>query len=438
MKLLKPSLLMLALAVALPAAPSALAAPIQAPAQSERALTIEDAFAIASDHNRQLKAARQQLEGATAGLDSVLATRFPALSAGSGLGDAGPPSQLRSSLSVNYDLDTHGARASRIRIGEAQRKLASLALAGTSQEVRLQVAESYWGLVEAEQSVRISRLYVANAETSVQDAEVMVKAGEGTTFDVQRARVHLGNARQGLASAESQLVIARRQLVRLLGLPAHTQIASTGKVAAVPDWKPSLAESLAMALERRPSIQERKTQEAMARAQSQLAWSNRGLQSQVFANGGTLNQVPGMAAAAGMPTGPEMTFGARVSWLLVDWGANEQAARQADLQAEAATTQVEDAELQVRFDVEQAYAQLEAARVNIQVSTVALEVAKQGLESARLRFKGGVGTQTDVLLAQEDLVQAEGNRVRAILAFNRAVAALERVAAAKGLGAERT
>ncbi len=55
-----------------------------------------------------------------------------------------------------------------------------------------------------------------------------------------------------------------------------------------------------------------------------------------------------------------------------------------------------------------------------------MEQAREALRLARLRFQAGVGTQTDVISAENDLTQAEGNRVTAILDYNRALASLNR------------
>jgi outer membrane protein TolC len=62
----------------------------------------------------------------------------------------------------------------------------------------------------------------------------------------------------------------------------------------------------------------------------------------------------------------------------------------------------------------------------VQTSSVALNQAREALNLARLRFQAGVGTQTEVIAAENDLTRAEGNRVTAILDYNRALANLQR------------
>ena len=53
-------------------------------------------------------------------------------------------------------------------------------------------------------------------------------------------------------------------------------------------------------------------------------------------------------------------------------------------------------------------------------------LARESLRLARLRFQAGVGIQSDVITAQADLTQAEGNRVTAILDYNRALISMQR------------
>nr|WP_083866311.1 TolC family protein [Calothrix sp. PCC 6303] len=52
--------------------------------------------------------------------------------------------------------------------------------------------------------------------------------------------------------------------------------------------------------------------------------------------------------------------------------------------------------------------------------------AKEALTLARLRFNAGVGTQTDVIASETELTRSEGNRIRAILDYNRALGGLQR------------
>jgi outer membrane protein TolC len=69
---------------------------------------------------------------------------------------------------------------------------------------------------------------------------------------------------------------------------------------------------------------------------------------------------------------------------------------------------------------------LNANKQNIQTAAFALERARESLRLARLRFQAGVGTQLEVINQQTELTRARGNLLRAILDYNRALAALQR------------
>ena len=69
----------------------------------------------------------------------------------------------------------------------------------------------------------------------------------------------------------------------------------------------------------------------------------------------------------------------------------------------------------------------------MQTSQAALGQAEESLRLARLRFQAGVGTQLEVLDAENALTRAQGNQVTAILDYNRALATLQRAVTARGL-----
>ncbi len=76
--------------------------------------------------------------------------------------------------------------------------------------------------------------------------------------------------------------------------------------------------------------------------------------------------------------------------------------------------------------METAYADLQANFENIDTTRLAVEEAKKALDLAILRFDAGVGTQLDILAAQSELTEAEGNLVRTIVGYNRSLAQLQR------------
>jgi OMF family outer membrane factor len=111
---------------------------------------------------------------------------------------------------------------------------------------------------------------------------------------------------------------------------------------------------------------------------------------------------------------------------LFDGGAARAAADRARTEIRIAETQFATDRNGIRFEVEQAYSQLQSNLDNVQTANTAVEQSREALRLARLRFQAGVGTQTEVIDAENDLTRAEGQRVQAILNYNRALATLQR------------
>jgi OMF family outer membrane factor len=298
-------------------------------------------------------------------------------------------------------------------------------------ELRLNVTEAYYNLQQADEEVRIAQSSVESSQKSLTDAQALERAGVGTRFDVIRAEVQLANSQQELNQAISQQQITRRQLAQLLSLPQSLNIVAGDPVAPVEDWSLSLEESIVLAYKNRAELEQQLVQRDISEFQRRAALANLGPQVDLFGNyqyswvnqGGDV-----LLSTSGDSTTRQgaLAFGARMQWNLYDGGASSARARQQKKNMEIAETRFANQRNQVRFEVEQAFFNLQSNRSNIETAQVALEQAKESLRLARLRFQAGVGTQTDVLDADTELTRAEANLVRAILGYNRSLAAMQR------------
>ena len=62
----------------------------------------------------------------------------------------------------------------------------------------------------------------------------------------------------------------------------------------------------------------------------------------------------------------------------------------------------------------------------IDTATKAVEQSTEALRLARLRLSAGVGTQLEVIRAEDDLTRADVNRLQAIIGFNQSISDLQR------------
>ncbi|HEY9597344.1 MAG TPA: TolC family protein, partial [Cyanophyceae cyanobacterium] len=324
-------------------------------------------------------------------------------------------------LGITYDLYTAGRRPAQIRAAEEQVRLQQLEVERLSEQLRLDVSTNYYDLQEADAQVEIAQAAVTEATQSLRDAQLLEQAGLGTRFDVLQQQVQLANNNQDLTRAISQLRIARRQLAQILNLPQTAEISAADPIEVAGAWELPLEPSIILALKNRAELEQQLVQRNINEQQRRIALAAIRPQASLFANYNILGSLDD-------DTGPAdgFTLGARLQWNFFDAGAARARARQQEVNIAIAENRFSEQRNQVRFDVEQAFFQLNANRENIQTANLALQQAQESLRLARLRFQAGVGTQTDVINQQTELTRARVNRLRAILDYNRALAALQR------------
>lgn len=417
--------------------------------QTTQPITLQQALGLAQRNNRELQAARLTLEGNQSSLQEALADEFPTASLtadftrsdsaqselsigrqadnpfnqflGNSDDDDTTSTSFNGTLQLSYDLYTAGRRSASIRSAEEQIHLQQLEVERLSEQLRLNVSNGYYALQEADAQVEISQAAVTDAARSLRDAQLLEQAGLGTRFDVLQAQVSLANANQDLTTAISQQRISRRQLVRLLSLAQSVEISAADPIEVAGEWSLSLEQSIVLAYKNRAELEQQLVQQDINEQQRRIALAAIRPQASLNASYNILGVLDDNLGPA-----DGFSLGARLQWNFFDGGAARARARVAQTNIAIAQTRFADQRNQVRLDVEQAFFDLNANAENIQTASFALEQAQESLRLARLRFQAGVGTQADVITQQTELTRARGNRLRAILDYNRALASLQR------------
>ncbi|MBW4663616.1 MAG: TolC family protein [Chroococcus sp. CMT-3BRIN-NPC107] len=333
----------------------------------------------------------------------------------------GSSTALTGTIQLSYNVYTAGARTARIRAAEEQLRFDQLDVERLTEQLRLDVSNDYYDLQAADEQVRINRAAVANAEASLRDAQAREQAGVGTRFDVLQSQVQLANANQDLTNSLSQQQVARRQLVNRLSLAQAANAIASDPVEIAGVWNLSLEESIIAAFQNRAELQQQLVQRNISEQNRRIALASIRPRVGVSSSYNLRDTFNDDASF-----GDDYSLGANVTWNLYDGGAARASARAQEANIAIAETNFADTRNQVRFEVEEAYSNLQSNLANIQTASVGLEQAREALRLARLRFQAGVGIQTEVIDAEDNLTQAEGNRVTAIINYNRALASLTR------------
>ncbi|MEH2366663.1 TolC family protein [Nostoc sp.] len=411
--------------------------------QENQPITLAQALELARRNNHDLQVSLLELERNKAALREAQAALLPTLGVSTDLTRSqSSSSQLQDELNgrngllsnqdqpstsfsgqaqLSYNIYTSGRVQSSIKAAEEQVRFNELAVETQSETIRLNVATDYYNLQQADEQVRIAQSAVQNSEASLRDAEALERAGVGTRFDVLRSQVNLANAQQNLTNARSQQTISRRQLATRISLPQAINISAADPVQLAGLWNPTLEQSIVLAYQNRPELQQQLAQRNISEQQRKQALAELGPQVSLVASYDLLDQFDDNVSVT-----DGYSFGVRATLNLFDGGAARARAAQSRTNIAIAETQFAEQRNQIRFQVEQAYSTQQSSLENVQTANTALEQAREALRLARLRFQAGVGTQTDVINSENDLTQAEGNRVTAILDYNRALAQLQR------------
>jgi OMF family outer membrane factor len=328
---------------------------------------------------------------------------------------------LTGTVGINYTLFDSGVNDATIRAAENNLRIAESNLNQARQTIRLSVVTDYYNLQNADETVRINRKAVENAEKSLKDTQSREKAGVGTKFDVLQSDVSLANAKQDLLNAEASQLIARRELSRLLNFPPTVELTATDKIAPVPAWKLPLEESIVLAVRNRAELDIHKLEREVARDNVNISLARLGPQIALFAN---LNTASEFNSGGGIGTGYQI--GATLNWNLYDGGKTTAQVDQFKADQATAESKFEQAARQARYDVESSYINQRSRFQQIDTATLAVKQATEALRLARLRLDAGVGTQLEVIKAESDFTRADVNRVQAIIGYNQSRANLER------------
>lgn len=399
----------------------------------KQSITVQQALDIAFRNNRQVQAARLTADRSQIGIREARAAQALQVGLTGSLQNQGSSliigtqsplgnstgTDARAQLQATYNIFSAGRNQSSVQAAEEQVRFDRLDLLRVEQLIRSQVLTAYYDLQAADSSVIINQAAVTDATRSLSDAQLQERAGIGTKFDILRAQVQLATANQDLTNSRGQQQTARKKIAQILVVDNNTEFTVADTVRETGSWSYSLEDSIVIAFRNRPEVKQ------------QLVLRNVSEQQQIVASAADLPQVDlvasyglGKSISSNTSAQDNYSLGAQLRWNFWDGGAAGARASKERVNQEIYENQFTNTRNQIRFEVEQAYSSLGSSRTNISTATQALKQAEESLKLARLRFQSGVGTQTDVIQSQTELARSRGNRIAAILTYNRALASL--------------
>ena len=413
--------------------------------QRLRPLSLQEAQQLAQANHPALQSAIVEVESREAQLETVFSIWKPqvTLKSSSGL----PSLQLehqysqdtfypRAELGTSLNVESSWLWRDPQRDARIAAELHALDQVKTQRqllqsEVKLQVAESYYGLQRADAGVELRSAAIQATQATLKISRARYRAGVAARLDVLQAQAQLIEDEALLAHAEAQQTIARRHLARVLNLPQG--VIPTARDANIQQgrWDATLGESLAAAFSTREELQQflSAIQEREERAKEALAALKPTLSLFVM---GSWDQASGNVLSDALPAESQFrgristAMGMRFTLPINDGGSAHAAARRWRLEAQKQHYLLADARNTFQQQVEKAFYNLHAQADTLELRAQQVMAQEEILNLTTARYEAGVGTQQDVLEQQTALTRTSIEHAQAVLDYNLSLAQLHR------------
>ncbi|HET9599027.1 MAG TPA: TolC family protein [Anaeromyxobacteraceae bacterium] len=381
-------------------------------------LTLDAALARAADHPRmsEVRAAAGQ---ASAGIDqaragylptaNALATYLPAqVDNGKGVpGAAAPVNAFYSSgIVVTQPIWDFGRTRGQVRSATLAEEATTSDLRAALRDVELNVRSAYYGVLAAEELVRVAK----DAEKQMKDHLALAKAsfevGRRSPFDVARAEVDVASARIAIIQAESGVATARSALSAAIGEDVGWAPLERPAEEQVEDMTPARAAEVALA--QRPELS---ALELRLGAQRAAVSSARSAFYPVVTAVGQLGWQGAQMSRLG--ASQSWQVGVTVSVPLLAGGGDAARVHAQQAAFVQLASQKATLALGVRAEAEQASLAVSEAKARMGAADVLQKQAQDNLALAEGRYQAGVGSIIELSDAQSSLTAARGQRVRA-------------------------
>src|SRR5579884_3471311 len=403
---------------AIPAVP-----PVPSPGPSAP-LTLAQAVSMALQQNLQLRQAALQVAVSRAQLAQAQAATWPTVGVTAGyspvFGITSGPSTLSGTITIPGAGVTSQPFVAQVPT-----------TAGTTPwlvELRLsyplytgnvlQARQAYYAMQLAQGQVAAAQRAVAAAQENVRVTQARVRAGTSPQFDLLQAQVLLAQQQQTLTAQRANVITAQQQLNVVLNQAIVASVAPATPLG-LPAPPEDVEALVRQALQTRPELAQVQAQEQAAQAAIDLAAA--GLRPNVSLTGGP------QIVTSDITTRAPVTWAAGIQMTLTifDGGVTRAKIEQARQQLAVAQTTEAQTRQTIEQQVRTAYVSMQSSAEQLRSAETALVAAREALRIANVRFQAGVGTQLEVVTAEQNLASADLGVVQAEYTYNLALAQIQ-------------
>ena len=418
---------------------------------AQEPLTVSGAVKAALAHNAALRAARAGVDEAAAQTTETRSGYFPRITVAESwqrgnepvfvfssllsarqfaasdfaidaLNHPDPIGFFRTSVGVEQLLFDGGRLRSATRAASLRQTIAEASTDEAAAALAVTTTRTFGRIVNSEAVRRAADAGLSAAREDLSRAERRRDAGMATDADVLALVVHVADLQQRTIQAEGEAATARAELNQLMGNPIDAAVAiiePSGRPLDELGSPPNVTALLAEADAARPEIKRAVASEDVAQAAGQQARA--ALIPQLAAQGAV--DVSGTSI---MDRASAWIVGGELRWTFSTGGAERAGMKAATASRARARAEADETRARVHVEVVSALRQLETARARQDAGRAAVEQARESQRIIRDRFDAGIAPVNDVLRASTAVIDADANRVAALVDEMVAAAGLRR------------
>lgn len=329
-----------------------------------------------------------------------------------------PIGYARTAATLEQVLFDGGRRRAGVDDARSQQTIADLDHRDAALTAVVGATELYGRLLAAQAMQRAADAALAAGREDLARAERRRDAGVATDADVLALTVHVADMEQRSIKAGGDAQVVRARINRLAGAAVDRPFVAVEPVLAdrpIPDAATLFAEAESL----RPDV-------LKANAALQTADSGRRAARAAFMPVVAVQATYELSGTRITDRASSWVAGGELRWTLAAGGVERAKAQAAAARVSQARIAAEDARAAARVDVVAAVEQLRSARARQTVGRAAVAQARESERIIRDRFDAGLMPVNDVLRAAGALLDAESQRVSALVDELTSRAALDR------------
>jgi outer membrane protein TolC len=320
-------------------------------------------------------------------------------------------------VTLNQNIFDFGKTPTQVKIQNLNYDSSLSDLENVSEQVTLNVKQTYYGVLQAKRNRDVSADTVKQFQQHLEQAKGFFEVGTKPKFDVTKAEADLSNAKLNLIKAENAVRIAIVNLNNAMGIPEAPEYIIEDNLS-YQRYEMSFEDALSRAYKNRPDLQSIIVKKQAAESSVELAKKS---------------YYPALTGTAGydyagntFPLEKGWNIGATLSFPLFSGFLTRYQVEEAKANLNVLKANEESLKLTIFLEVQQAYLNLREAEDSIPTAELGVKQAQENFEIATGRYSAGVGNPIEVTDAEVLLANSKLSYIQTLYNYKVSQASLEK------------